>query len=206
MDSSTLSTDQSSHCARQLDGSCPQHRRIVGHPIVFVALIAVILTGCGSSKPPEPATAAAQTETRSIEALRKKDEAETYSPREIKEREQANRYASAHASEYAQQHQQEEQQQEGQEEAAERAKEEQQESAPGSHHYPSAVRAGFLHGCESSTGHEVSACKCALRRIEAKVPLGRYHENEHEIDEGRPLPLIYSVEYGYCVGSEAAKN
>src|SRR6202020_137709 len=98
-------------------------------------------------------------EEHSIEVLRKKYEAERYSPREIKEREQANRYATAHASEYAQQHQQEEQQQEGQEEAAENTKEEQQENAPDSHHYPPSVRAGFLHGCEHSTGHEDSACK-----------------------------------------------
>lgn len=171
--------------------------------LVSFALLAALVAGCGSSKPQESARATAQAEEHSIEALRKKDEAERYSPSEIKEREQANRYATAHASEYAQQHQQEEQQQEGQEEAAERAKEEQQENTPGSHHYPSSVRAGFLHGCEHSTGHEDSACKCALKRIEAKVPLGRYRENEREIKAGRPLPLAYSIQYGYCVGKEA---
>lgn len=37
------------------------------------------------------------------------------------------------------------------------------------------------------------------------MPLGRYRENEREIVAGRPLSLIYSVEYGYCVGEEAVR-
>jgi hypothetical protein len=75
------------------------------------------------------------------------------------------------------------------------------ESAPASHRYPATVRTGFLRGCDASTGHEDSACRCALKRIEARVPLGHYRENESEIEAGRPLPLTYSVQYGYCVGS-----
>jgi hypothetical protein len=90
--------------------------------------------------------------------------------------------------------------------AAEEAEEARDENAPSSHHYPPAVRAGFLHGCSSSSGHEDSACACALKRIEAKVSLGRYRGNEREIDEGRPLPITYSIQYGYCVGSEAAEG
>jgi hypothetical protein len=88
-------------------------------------------------------------------------------------------------------------------EANERAVRETEENEPDSHHYPAAVRAGFLHGCDESTGHEESACRCAIKRIEAKVALGRYRENEHEIEEGRPLPLTYSIQYGICVGEEA---
>ncbi|HEV7942865.1 MAG TPA: hypothetical protein VGP17_08710 [Solirubrobacteraceae bacterium] len=77
---------------------------------------------------------------------------------------------------------------------------------PGSHEYPAAVRAAFLHGCETTSGHEDAACECAIKRIEAKVSLGRYRQNEAEVGEGKPLPFIYNFDYGYCAGKNAAEG
>lgn len=85
----------------------------------------------------------------------------------------------------------------------ERGEREAEENSPESHHYPPSVRTDFLHGCEVTSGHEDSACECAIKRIEAKVPLGRYRQNEAEIRAGKPPAFIYNFEYGYCAGSEA---
>jgi hypothetical protein len=82
-------------------------------------------------------------------------------------------------------------------EAAER------ENAPDSHHYPAAVRAAFLHECEKTSGHEDAACGCAIKHIEAKVPLGRFRQNESEVREGKPISFVYSFEMGYCASYEA---
>ncbi len=149
-------------------------------------------------------------ETRSIEVLRKKDEAQLYGPRELKARERADREASAHASEdeaNARERQSEEtQQQEGREEAGERAAETRREAEPSSHHYPAAVRAAFVRECSKTSGHEHSACVCAIRRIEAKVPFGRFQQRSREASEGKTLPFIYGFEIGYCASAAAASG
>ncbi|HST33538.1 MAG TPA: hypothetical protein VLJ80_08475 [Solirubrobacteraceae bacterium] len=80
------------------------------------------------------------------------------------------------------------------------------ESAPDSHHYPAAVRAAFVRACENNSGHEDAACKCAIKRIEAKVALGRFRQNEAEVRAGKPISFIYSYEIGYCASSNAASG
>lgn len=150
--------------------------------LVSFALLAVLLAGCSGGS---PATATRQSVAQQ-DAREYAEEAA--SRRRIMEEEgkQARDERELHQGQVA--------------EAAERLAE---ENSPASHHYPPAVRAGFLRGCDNSTGHEDAACKCALKRIEAHVTLGRYRENEHEVKAGRPLPLAYSIQYGYCVGREA---
>lgn len=185
--------------------------RIMRYRIVALALLAVMVAGCGSSTPTtheptwqelEAQAHALSRQSEAVERAEGKNPAKTRERREAREsreqeafvhKVQANSARAARSAE-AQEHRTLSEIQ---------ARQEAEENAPSSHHYPSSVRAGFLHGCEHSTGHEDSACKCALKRIEAKVPLGRYRENEREVVAGRPLSLIYSVEYGYCVGSEA---
>lgn len=167
--------------------------------VVSLALLALVMTSCGSSS--RGTTAAQQTEPPSpIVQGKLSAEAKATDARERREEqhEQAEEErTSAHEAE-------QQRREEAQRKTRERAEREAEENSPGSHHYPPAVRAGFLRGCEHSTGHEDSACECAIKRIEARVPLGRYRENEREVVAGHPLPLAYSIQYGYCIGEEAA--
>jgi hypothetical protein len=158
-------------------------------PIALASLIVLVLGGCGGSREHKFNMAQGLREVKQEEARVKPEEerikkAEQREAR--KQREQENAGAEIERTE-----------------ASFRAEQQARENSPSSHHYPAAVRAGFVRGCDASTGHEDSACRCAIKRIEAKVALGRYRENEHEIEEGQRLPLTYSIQYGYCVGSEA---
>jgi hypothetical protein len=176
-----------------------------------LALLAVMLAGCGSSAPAPHTTSQQSLEVQSRAELRQaeaaeraegKNPAQTRARAEAQEsrevdasvhREQVN---AAHAEAVAKA-------KERQTDAEIRSRRESEENSPDSHNYPPAVHTGFLRGCEETSGHEDSACHCALKRVEAKIPLGRHRQNERELHEGHPLPIIYSIEYGYCVGSEA---
>lgn len=169
--------------------------------LVGLALLAFVIAGCGSNS--RSTTAAQQTEPPSpIVQSKLSAEAKATDERERHEEqhEQVEEERTS-AREAAQQRREQKQR-----ETRERSEREAEENSPESHHYPPAVRAGFIRGCEHSTGHEDSACECAIKRIEAKVPLGRYRENEREVAAGRQLPLAYSIQYGYCVGKETTEG
>lgn len=103
-----------------------------------------------------------------------------------------------------------EEQQEAQEKREEKQREDQerqeraaQEAIHREHSYPSDVRDRFVKECEASSGHEDATCRCAIQRIEAKVPYKRFQENEAEVREGKPISFIYGFEIGYCATSSA---
>jgi hypothetical protein len=152
----------------------------------IATVLALAITGCGQSHQGAKATGGEAT-------VSKQEERELARGKELNEKAEAQQARN----EEAEGHQQE---------AHERAEREERENSPESHHYPPAVRAGFLHGCESTSSHEDSACECAIKRIEAKVPLGRYRQNAAEVREGKPPAFIYNFEYGYCEGSEAVSG
>jgi hypothetical protein len=159
--------------------------RIVLRGAAIATVLALAIAGCGAGTEREGAKATGGEATVS-----KQEERELARGKELNEKAEARTVA-------------EEQHEQKQQEAHERAEHEERENSPESHHYPASVRAGFLHGCEATSGHEDSACECAIKRIEAKVPLGRYRQNEAEVREGKPPAFIYNFEYGYCEGSEA---
>jgi hypothetical protein len=189
--------------------------------LVLAPALVTVLGGCGGSTPANEQTqqrheeAQRTAELQRAEALERaegrdprKTEAQEEAREERKATEEARRTQKEVAQERIQRRNEERQvhRERLQSEASQRAEREAEENAPDSHHYPPGVRAGFLHGCESTSGHEDAACKCAMRRIEAKVPLGRYRQNEAEVREGKPPAFIYNFEYGYCAGKEAAEG
>jgi hypothetical protein len=168
--------------------------------IAVPALAAAILAGCGSGPQATSSVQRAAVASPQSPIVQGKlaTEAREAAAKEERERKAEERHEAHEAAK--------ERREQEQQEAHERAEREAEENAPDSHHYPPSVRVGFLHGCESTSGHEDAACECAIKRIEAKVPLGRYRQNEAEVRVGKPPAFIYNFEYGYCEGSEAASG
>lgn len=181
--------------------------------VISLALLALAVSGCGASSTSHGPTwqellAQSRALARKNEATERaegKNPAQTRARAEAQERrELAANAAQAEATVQAKERQINAEARSSRE--SEERRRQSEENSPESHHYPAAVRAGFLHGCESTSGHEDAACECAIKRVEAKVPFGRYRQNEAEVREGKPVAFIYSFEYGYCAGSEAVSE
>jgi hypothetical protein len=216
MDISTLNTARP--LRRALRAGWPLRRRYITGPWIAI-FAALAIAGCGSSAPSN-GQAQQRQETTQREAELKRAEtlerAEGRNPREVEAHE-----AAQHKQEEVAEHKKE-----ASKEAAEDAKEarknhqreaeehselaaarEAEENSPESHHYPPSVRHAFVRSCEDTSGHQDSTCGCAIKRIEAKIPLGQYQQQDREVADGRrSLPLIYSIEIGYCIGEEAAEG
>lgn len=155
---------------------------------VAMLAAAIAVAGCGGTSNSSMAASSAttsETEASSVgpstPAEREEDE------RRYQEGQQVLRQAQTYEQQAAQ----------------ERAK---QQSAPDSHEYPPAVRATFIRECDRTSGHERSACECALERIEAKVPLSRFEQTAREVRAGHPLPFLYGFEIGYCASAAATSG
>jgi hypothetical protein len=78
------------------------------------------------------------------------------------------------------------------------------EAEAAAHPYPPNIQAIFLRYCTAEGGG--GSCECALKHVEAAVPIGQFYEDEEELLEGKAPPFSPFVRaIGHCLGREAAE-